>query len=156
MPCSAGRGSFLALLGAGHAGGARVHHGCGPWPGSVALALGARSHSIWHVITGSLSDPPSQARSWKPPKCHLFYFVFRSAAVLATSTTPALKTCTRHTLTQPWYNSSRASSFSPRDSREQLLCVCVSVYVCAVEPRILQQAVRGGYNYRRRNKERYN
>ena len=33
MPCSAGRGSFLALSAAGHAGGPRVHHGANVGPG---------------------------------------------------------------------------------------------------------------------------
>lgn len=98
-----------------------------------------------------LQDTHTRAKT----KCHDFLF---RALPLCTSVYYKYQASlqTLYTLTQPWYNSSRASSFSPRDSREQLLCVCVSVYVCAVEPRILQQAVRGGYNYRRRNKERYN
>ena len=48
----------------------------GPRPGSVARVLGVQSRAIWQVFTGSLSDPPSQARSWKPPKrvCVVCFF----------------------------------------------------------------------------------
>ena len=38
----------------------------------MARTLRVQSRSIWHVITGSLSDPPSQARPWKPLNCHFF------------------------------------------------------------------------------------
>ena len=103
----------------------------GPRPGSVARALDVHSRASWQVITGPLSDPPSQARPWKPPKYH-FFFVFRSAAVSATSAIAAFKSCIlcrSHGTTAAIFQ-----AFPPRDSHGQCF-LCVSVCVCAIEPR---------------------
>ena len=54
---SSGRGSFLALLAPGHAGGPPVPRRCkcGSRPGSMARALGVQSRENWKVTAGSLS-----------------------------------------------------------------------------------------------------
>ena len=126
LRCRARRGPACAL-------GASLGPGRAPWRGLWAFL---QSRSIWQVMTRSLSDPPSQARPWKPPKCH-FCFIFRPVAVSATSTTPVTQNV--YAWTQPRYNSSRASSFkNSRCGCNEHACVCHRI-----EPieRIIQQAV---------------
>ena len=166
MPCSAGRGSFLALSSEGCAGGPRVYHGTSvdpdraPWRALWAFNSVDLARNHWIAFR-----PAESRRSWKPPECDVF--VFRSATLSATSTTPTLKNvyhsdrkyhprlafdvnisnrCAYYrsewsNSTQPRYNGSRASSFSLCDSHEQCFRVGVGVCVCAIEPSILQQAV---------------
>ena len=68
---------LLALSAAGHAGGPRVQYTkrkCGPWPGSVARALGVQSRGSSQVITGSHSDEPEPRRTMENPcECHVSY-----------------------------------------------------------------------------------
>ena len=65
---SSGRGSFLALSAAGHAGGAACtpRRKCGSRPGSAARALGVKNCAFRQVITGSLFTSPSLTGQWKP------------------------------------------------------------------------------------------
>ena len=60
---------------------------CWPRPGSVVGALGIQSRSIWQVIIAFRPAAPRTAM--ETPKMPLF--LFRSAAVSATSPTPALE-----------------------------------------------------------------
>ena len=62
LRCRARRGPACAL-------GASLGPGRAPWRGLWAFL---QSRSIWQVMTRSLSDPPSQARPWKPPVMFLF------------------------------------------------------------------------------------
>ena len=46
----------------------------GPCRAPWRAFMSGESRSIWKVITESLSDPPSQARPWKPPKSMYDFF----------------------------------------------------------------------------------
>ena len=114
---------------------------CGSRPGSVTRALGVQSSEIWQVSTGSLSAELEPSKTMENPH---FKMIFWFCAPLLC----CCICCMYHTsppnvyaLTQPRYNSSRASSVSLCDNHEQCFCVCVSVCVCAIELIILQQAV---------------
>ena len=72
---SSGRGSFLVLSVAGHAGGPRItlRCMCGPWPRSVARALGVQSRENWQVTTGRRSEHVEPSRRMQT---HIVVVVF--------------------------------------------------------------------------------
>ena len=75
--CSSGRGSFLDLSAAGHAGAPSCtpRRMGGPRPGSVARALGIQSRAGWQVIARSRSASPKLTRILES---HIFKFFCRS------------------------------------------------------------------------------
>ena len=119
---------FLALSGAGYAGGPPVHHGASVGPGRAPWRV-LWAIKVAKVPTGSLSAELEPTRPVETPK-RFFFFQFRSAAAVyqyllqvqhqPSNALPGIL------LTQTRYNSSRASSFSPCDRHEPCFCLCVS------------------------------
>ena len=77
----AAAGRFLALSAAWHAGdpACTLRRKCGPWPGSVARALGVQSRDELALFAGSFSSQPEPIRSMETPKCPsiLFFDLYR-------------------------------------------------------------------------------
>ena len=126
MPCSAGRGSFLAHSAAGYAGDPRVHRGASVGPGRAPW------HALWTFNVARSSRyardrfPPrhSQPGPWNPPKM-LFLFIF----------SPLLLFLNHHSSSRQRLGSHGTTATlqaSLCDSHERCFCVCVlSVPVCA-------------------------
>ena len=79
---------FSRALGCGARRGPACTHGAsfGPWPCSVARALGVQSHSSWQVITGMHSASPSLAGQWKLHNV-LFYLLLLFHVLITTCLT---------------------------------------------------------------------
>ena len=67
---SSGRGSFLALSAAKHAGGPRIHHGGSADPGQdlwrMIWAFNSRNLAITHEVRKACAQPENQAGPWNP------------------------------------------------------------------------------------------
>ena len=120
LSCGARRGAACTL-------GACFRSGWAPWrvPGRSKSLVLASNHGI-------AFRPAEPSKAMETPS-----HVFVSAQLLYLLQVPH-QPSNVYTSTQPRYNSSHASSFSLCDNHEMIMRVCV----CAIEPRILQQAVR--------------
>ena len=118
---SSGRGSFLALSAARHAGGLRVHYSASLGPGQApwCVLLGVQSRASWQIVKGLCSASISRAGSWQADS---FSFALRCRIVTVSHHPSSFQALY---FVQPRYNSSRIKLFHLWRPRTVLLCLCV-------------------------------
>ena len=101
-------------------------------------SLGVQSRKIWQITTASLPAELEPGKTVENPHMKCRFGVFRFAAASAACTTPALK---MFILRRSRGSTAAALQVFPFVTAMNSTSAFVSVCVCAIESRILQQAV---------------
>ena len=118
---------FPRAVGCGARRGRACTLGVSFGPGRAPCALGVPSKSIDLASDHGIAFLPAEpSKAMETPQTSFFLFFPLLLYLLQVPHQPSKYMCT---LTQPRYNSSRASSFSLCDNHEQCFCVFVSVRV---------------------------